>query len=116
MANPKPAPQDHDAFADRRATPRVPVALPASLQAGLERHSVQLLDVSAGGAKLSCAAGLAVGTRVMLHCGGLNRSAEVRWQNDGVMGVKFESELDCRVVSALFERSTALEALMQSRE
>jgi hypothetical protein len=116
MAKPEPAPQDQDAFADRRVYPRVPVALPASLQAGEERHSVQLLDVSAGGAKLICAVRIAVGTAVTLDCGSLARTAVVRWQNDGLMGLMFESELDGRVVSALTERSRALEALMQTRE
>ena len=115
MANPKPAPQDDDAFADRRAYPRVTVALPAFLQADGERQAVQLLDVSAGGAKLSGATSLAVGTKVELDCGTLARTAEVRWLNGGIMGVKFDSELDARVVNALIDRSTALAALMQGR-
>ena len=116
MAKPEPAPQDQDALADRRVYPRVPVALPASLQAGAERHSVQLLDVSAGGAKLNCSARIAIGTAVTLDCGSLARTAVVRWQNGGLMGRMFDSELDSRVVSALTERSRALEALMQTRE
>ena len=116
MANPKPASQDEDAYADRRVYPRVSVALPAFLHANGERHAVQLLDVSAGGAKLNCATRLAAGTKVMLDCGTLNREAEVRWQNGGIMGVKFNSELDARVVNALIGRSTALSELMQSRE
>jgi len=116
MAKPEPAPRDQDPYADRRATPRVPVALPASLQAGRERHSVQLIDVSPGGAKLMCQASVPVGTAVTLDCGSLARAAVVRWQNDGLMGVMFDSELDSRLVSALTERSRALEALMQTRE
>lgn len=116
MAEPEPAPQDCDAYADRRVYPRVSVALPAFLQAEGQRHAVQLLDVSAGGAKLNCSTGLKAGTKVMLDCGGLACAAEVRWQNGGIMGVKFEAELDGRVVSALIERSTALEALMKTRE
>ena len=116
MTKPQPAPQDNDPYADRRVYPRVPVALPAALQAGAERHSVHLLDVSPGGAKLKCAASLAAGTAVTLDCGSLACAAVVRWQNDGLMGVMFESELDSRVVSALTERSRALEALMQTRE
>ena len=35
-------PQDCDPFADRRVYPRVPVALPAFLQADGERHAVQI--------------------------------------------------------------------------
>ena len=116
MANPEPVPQDDDAFADRRIYPRVPVALPASLQAGRERHSVQLLDVSPGGAKLKCGASILAGTAVTLDCGSLACAAVVRWQNGGLMGLMFDSELDGRVVSALNERSKALEALMQARK
>lgn len=116
MTKPQPALHDQDPFADRRVYPRVPVALPAALQAGGERHSVQLLDVSAGGAKLRCAVCLPVGTAVTLDCGSLACAAVVRWQNDGLMGLMFGSELDSRVVSALTERSKALEALMRARE
>jgi hypothetical protein len=115
MAKPEPAPHDGDPYADRRVYPRVSVALPAFLQAAGQRHAVQLLDVSAGGAKLNCSTGLAAGTKVVLDCGTLSRAAEVRWQNDGIMGVKFEAELDGWVVSALIERSTALAALMKTR-
>ena len=111
MASPAPAPQD-DPFADRRAFPRVTVALPAFLQAGGERHAVQLLDVSAGGAKLSCPASLTSGTAVVLDCGTLCRTAVVRWQNGDVMGVCFESELEAREVNALIKRSSALEGRM----
>src|SRR5205085_7339364 len=58
---------------------KVPVALPASVQADAERHSVHLLDVSSGGAKLKCSIGLSVGTTVPLDCGKLARSAVIRW-------------------------------------
>ena len=108
--------QDHDPYADRRIYPRVPVALPAFLQANGERHSVQILDLSPGGAKLDCPAGLAVGTAVILDCGTLGRSAVVRWQNAGVMGLCFDSELGVREASGLIERSKALAARMDTRE
>jgi hypothetical protein len=39
----------------------------------------------------------------------------VRWQNDGLVGLCFDSELDSREVSALIDRSVALSALMDSR-
>ncbi len=116
MAIPKPAATDADAFADRRAYPRIELALPAVLRGNDERYSVQLLDVSAGGAKLKCAASLTVGTSVMLDCGALCATATVRWQNAGLAGVKFDKELDEGVVQALVHRSSALAALMKSRE
>ena len=99
---------DDSAFADRRAFPRVPVAMPAFLQADGDRHAVQILDLSAGGAKLTCAAALSAGAAVTLDCGTLRRAAVVRWRNDGVVGLCFDSELDAREISALIARSSAL--------
>jgi hypothetical protein len=114
MASSAPSPQDSDPFADRRLYPRVPVALPAFLQAGGERYFVRLLDVSAGGAKLNCPTSLAVGTAVTLDCGMLGRAAEVRWQNGELLGGRFDEELDARDVSALTERSQALAVRMNT--
>jgi hypothetical protein len=116
MANTGSPAHDRDPYADRRAYPRVPLALPAFLQANSKRHSVQLVDLSAGGAKIICSASLAVGTAVTLDCGSFAYSAVVRWQNDGHVGLCFDSELDAREVSALADRSRALAALMKGRE
>ena len=116
MASSVPSPQDRDPYADRRVYPRVPVAMPAFLQANGERHAVQILDLSPGGAKLDCPASLSVGTAVILDCGTLGRSAVVRWQSDGVMGVRFDSELDMREALALIERSKAIAVRMETRE
>jgi hypothetical protein len=115
MAIPVPSPKDSVPYEDRRAYPRAAVALPAFLQANGERHSVHLLDVSAGGAKLNCSLNLPTGTVVTLDCGTLGRSAVVRWQNGGLVGICFDSELDARELAALLDRSTALAALINSR-
>lgn len=116
MASSAPSPAQDDPFADRRVYPRVPVALPAFLQAEGKRHAVQILDLSAGGAKLSCAARMAAGTTVVLDCGTLGRGAVVRWQNGDALGLSFDRELDARDVSALADRSKALAALMKTRD
>ena len=108
-------PQDTDSYEDRRAYPRVPVAMPAFLQVNGDRHSVHLLDVSAGGAKLDCPATIPTGAAVVLDCGSLRRSAVVRWQTGGALGLCFDNELDAREVSALIARSTALDALLKKR-
>lgn len=108
--------EQSDPFADRRAYPRVPIALPAFLQANGKRHSVQILDLSAGGARLNCLKKLASGTNVVLDCGTLGRGAVVRWQNGDALGICFDRELDPRDVSALAERSQALAALMKARD
>lgn len=114
--SPNPSPPDRNSFADRRAFPRVAVALPAFLQANGERHSVQLLDLSNGGARLTCPTRFPAGTEVTLDCGTLARGAVVRWQTDEFLGLSFDSELDTRDVSALADRSTALAARMAPGE
>lgn len=116
MASSVHPPQDRDPYLDRRIYPRVPVALPAFLQANGDRHPVQILDLSPGGAKLDCPASLPVGTAVTLDCGTLGRSAVVRWQSAGVIGVCFDSELDAREAAALIDRSRAIESRMKTRE
>ena len=116
MASSVSSPHDLDPYANRRVYPRVPVALPAFLQAGRERHSVRILDLSPGGAKLDCSASLPTGMPVILDCGTLGRGAVVRWPSAGVMGVCFDSELDRREASALIERSNAMAARMDSRK
>jgi hypothetical protein len=116
MANPVPTAHDDDPYADRRVYPRVPVALPAFLQANGERHSVHVVDLSAGGAKLICSASLATGTAVTLDCGSIGRKAVVRWRSEGVVGLCFNRELDERDVVALTERSKALQAWRKARD
>jgi PilZ domain-containing protein len=108
--------RDDAPFADRRAYPRFEVALPAFLQAEGERHAVQILDLSAGGARLDCPIGLPTGTKVILDCGTLACAAVVRWQTGEALGVCFERELDGREVSALVDRSKALTAWRKDRE
>lgn len=115
MTQPIPVRADHDPFEDRRAFPRVRVALPAFLQADGVRQSVQILDLSSGGAKLNCGELLAVGTAVFLDCGTLGCAGVVRWHTNGTLGLCFDSELDAREVSALMDRSNALAALMKTR-
>ena len=90
--------------------------MPAFLQANGERHAVQILDLSPGGAKLDCPASLPTGTAVILDCGTLGRPAVVRWLSAGVLGLCFDSELDARDVSDLIERSRALDARLKIRE
>jgi hypothetical protein len=109
-------PRDSDPYADRRVYPRVPVALPAFLQAEGERHFVQILDLSPGGAKLDCSVSLPAGTAVTLDCGTLRRGAVIRWRSEGILGVCFDSELDARDVSDLIGRSTALADWRKTRE
>ena len=115
MASNAPKAEDSGPYEDRRAYPRVPVAMPAFLQADGTRHSVLLLDLSAGGAKLNCPAALPSGTPVVLDCGTLSRSAVVRWQAGDVLGLCFDSELDVREITALIARSLALDSLRKAR-
>jgi hypothetical protein len=116
MTTSVPLADGRDPYADRRVYARTELDLPAFLQANGTRHSAHLLDLSAGGAKLKCPVSIAVGTAVTLNCGTLGRSAVVRWQNDGVLGLCFERPLDVRDVTNLIDRSKALAAWMNARK
>lgn len=112
----KSAPRETpDPYAERRMYARAELSLPAFLQANGQRHSVNLLDLSAGGAKLKCPADIAVGASVVLDCGTLGCPAVVRWQTQGILGLCFDSPLDARDVSALIDRSKALAAWCKTR-
>lgn len=116
MASPVSSSRDTGPYEDRRLYPRAPVALPAFLQSERDRHAVQILDLSLGGAKVDCPAVLPPGAAVILDCGTLRRGATVRWQDGRLCGLCFESELDAIEVAALMERSRALAELMKTRE
>jgi hypothetical protein len=115
MASSAPSSQHSDAYADRRAAPRVSVALPGFVQVDGARHSVQLLDLSSGGAKLNLGVTFATDTTIILDCGTFVREAVVRWQNGEFAGVSFNDELTAREISALLDRSTALTSRMKTR-
>lgn len=88
--------------------------MPAFLTLGGRRYSVQILDLSAGGAKLDCGAALvAAGAIVSLNWGGGNAQATVRWRDGREAGVAFAAELDPRDVADLARRSEALQARMR---
>ena len=103
----------HDAC---RSHPRVPVALPGFVHVGGERYAVQIVDISSGGAKVTGNAVFAVGTPVMLTSGTLGLAATIRWQSDRIMGVRFDVELDDRVLATQIVRSKAIAAWREVRE
>ena len=91
------------------------MAVPGFLQLDGDRHSVQLLDLSSGGAKLNIAVAFPIGTTVTLDCGTFVREAVVRWQNGEFAGVSFNEELTAREISALVHRSAALTSRINTR-
>lgn len=108
-----PAANAPDPFADRRLHPRVTVALPAFLGHGSQRHSVQIVDLSAGGAKLRGTLPPLADQTVVLDCGSGPVTATVRWQDGPFVGLSFDADLSPREVAALAGRSTALAARMR---
>ena len=115
-ANPVPSDEDWAAYENRRKHARVEVALPAFIHALGDRHSVQLVDLSPGGAKLRGVRLFPAGTEVTLDCGTIGRAAVIRWQREDMMGLAFTVELEEREVAAQVERSKALAAWMKARK
>ena len=76
----------------------------------------QMIDLSAGGAKLNCSCRLSSGTALALDCGTFERSGIVRWQDGAFLGLSFDNELDDREMAALVDRSAALSAWMGRRD
>lgn len=104
---------DPDDLANRRQHPRVAVAMPAFLVLGGRRYPVQVVDLSAGGARIDCGQALvAVGASVTLGWGGGSSQAAVRWRDGRLAGLAFAVEIDARDVAALARRSEALSARM----
>lgn len=100
-----------DDLANRRLHPRVAVALPAFLVLRGRRYSVQVVDLSPGGAKIDCAQALvATGATVTLDWGGGSSQATVRWREGRLAGLAFAVEIDARDVLSLARRSEALAA------
>lgn len=103
-----------DPYADRRLHPRVSVAMPAFLVIGGRRYPVQIVDLSAGGAKIDCGTALVVaGAAVTLNWGGAGAQGEVRWREGREAGVKFAVEIDERDVADLARRGRALGARLR---
>lgn len=108
------APAEPDPFVDKRQHARVSVALPAFLVLGGRRYPVQIVDLSAGGAKVDCGLALVVaGAVVTLNWGGAGSQATVRWREGRQAGLAFAAELDPRDVADLARRSEALGARMR---
>ena len=104
-----------DPFVEQRLHPRVTVAMPAFLILGGRRYPVQIVDLSAGGAKIDCGAALVVaGAVVTLNWGGAGAQATVRWRDGRMVGLAFAAELDPRDVLDLARRGQALGARLRS--
>lgn len=105
---------ESDPYATLRQHKRVSVALPAFLVIGGRRYPVQIVDLSAGGARIDCGTALVVaGAIVTLNWGIASAHAAVRWREDRLAGLKFAADLDERDVGDLARRSEALGARMR---
>ena len=80
-------------FTPRRKAGRLRLRLRAHaiLHSGSER--VVLCDLSAGGAKVFCRAGLGPGRDLLLRWSGHEAFGTVVWERDGLRGVQFDEPL-----------------------
>ena len=78
---------------ERRREPRRPGVEPAMVIRGDQRHEVQLLNVSRGGAMISAPFAPEAGEQVHIALGGCNPTrCVVRWIEDGRIGLEFVKE------------------------
>jgi hypothetical protein len=74
----------------RPRMPRIEVDSPATLRQGADIARVRLLDISQGGAKVSCDTPFPAASEIVLSMGGLPPiHGVVRWSGDGCVGLTF---------------------------
>jgi hypothetical protein len=96
--------QDHTRYSNRRWG-RVCVSLPALLTTSRRRYSVRIRNFSSGGALITAASLLELGSEVRLSCGLVEVRGMIVWQKGALYGLWFYSPVEeCDVVQ-LLERS-----------
>lgn len=96
-------PSPNRATAEHRREPRLPTDRKATARVAL---GIELIDISANGARARTSIALPVGMLVKLGLGsGTERHARVVWVADGITGFEFMAPID---VAALPEAATQL--------
>ena len=81
---------------------RVTLELAAILQVGLERHPVQLIDISQQGARVSCEMAQPIDRPVKLLVEGMPETdAKIRWRRAGECGLVFENTFQLGELAAI---------------
>ena len=93
----------------RRDEPRAYLLLAASVEGISGRNSVNLLDVSRTGARLTGDALPAVGKDVVLQCGAVDTFGTVIWNDDGQCGLHFDEPISGPELVALRNAAMAVE-------
>lgn len=81
-------------FLDMRNTIRFATSFEAELIEGADRRRVVVGDISAGGAMLRDTHPPKAGSEIGLRAAGLNITAIVKWQRQGLCGLQFADKVD----------------------
>lgn len=82
---------------ERRTDTRTSVLWLADLYVGIRHYRCKILNIAAGGAKLSIDADLKLGAEVTLRSRNFGEfKAEIVWKKDGAFGVRFEGTYEGR--------------------
>jgi PilZ domain len=93
----------------RRAQPRAPIRLSATVDSLSGRRQTRLLEVSATGARLQGTDLPTVGREVILVCDSIDTFGKVVWAVSDRRGVQFDEPISTRQLIALRDASESVE-------
>ena len=101
---------------DKRAAPRIAVALPVLIGTWEGQHRARLHNISRGGALVEAAAPVRAGSQVQFSCGTIETRGTVVWQDSECFGVSFRFPVDEARIAQQIARSEALTRHRESKE
>lgn len=94
--------KSQDSSVNQRRAPRVLVDLVSHLTARGQSHGVRIINISALGLMCRTEAKVAIGERVSIWLPLVKDvQAEVRWAEDGRVGVEFRAQIEPRIYDAM---------------
>jgi hypothetical protein len=101
---------------EKRASPRIDVALPVLLSTWEGQHRARVRNLSRGGALVEAETSFRAGCQVDFQCGTIETRGTVVWQDDNCFGVSFRFPVDDARVAQQVARSDAIKKHRQAKE
>ena len=100
---------------EKRAAPRIPVALPALIGTYDGQHSARIHNLSRGGALIEAAVPLRTGSQIRFNCGTIETHGTIVWNDSNCFGVKFRMPVEETRIAQQVARSEAAAKIHAAR-
>ena len=105
---PRPTAYLNPLSSGRRRNGRARLGIPADVETVSGLYSCKIVDLSCGGAKITCKAPLRVGRSVRLRIGEEDVFADIVWSHEPAAGLLFERPLDEALIVRLRMQAPAI--------